>query len=79
MSTYMSMGSVNISITEDVYKMLRRLKTDDMSFSQIIVNLIREKDIRRCYGILSDRKGELAIVEREAAQARSSKWRRVGL
>ena len=70
------MGSINISITEDVYTMLKRLKRGDESFSQIIAHLILEKDISRCYGLLSNRKEEMDTVEREAMLARRSKFRK---
>jgi predicted CopG family antitoxin len=71
------MSSVNISITEDVYSLLKRLKRENESFSEIILNLIEEKDISKCYGILSEYKGELEKIQKEADKSRKSKWREV--
>ena len=69
------MSSVNISITEEVYNLLKSLKQEDQSFSDIIRNLVQENDISRCYGILSGREKELSQVEDEAVKARKQKWK----
>jgi len=71
----MGMSSVNISITEEVYGLLKSLKQEDQSFSDIIRNLVQENDISRCYGILRGREKELQQVEDEAARARKQKWK----
>ena len=73
------MGSINISITEDVYNKLRTLKKEDESFSEVIRNLTMGKDISRCYGILKDSKEGLDAVEMEAAKARKEKWKEAAL
>jgi predicted CopG family antitoxin len=70
------MSSINISINEDVYKMLKGLKREDESFSEIIKSLISEKEISKCYGLLSDKKEDFEIIEKEASAARKGKWRR---
>jgi len=74
----MSMGSVNISITEDVYGLLRGLRREGQSFSDVIRGIIEEKDISKCYGLLSGYKGELEAVEKEATRARKQKWKEAG-
>lgn len=71
------MSSINISINEDVYKMLKGLKREDESFSEIIKSLISEKEISKCYGLLSDKKEDFEIIEKEASAARKGKWRRI--
>jgi predicted CopG family antitoxin len=50
------MVSKNISITEDVYNDLLKLRKEDESFSEIIRRLVseRKKDPLRFYGILAD-------------------------
>ncbi len=50
------MASKNISITEDVYNDLLKLRKEDESFSEIIRRLVSEskKDPLKFYGILSD-------------------------
>lgn len=50
------MTSKNISITEDVYNDLLKLRREDESFSEIIQRLVSEskKDPLKFYGILSD-------------------------
>ena len=73
------MSSVNISITEDVYDRLKMLKKKDESFSDVIRQLVGEKDIRRCYGLLKDYPEDLAFIEKEALKARKAKWREVKL
>lgn len=70
------MSSVNISITEDVYRKLKKLKGGDKSFSEVITLLVeRKKDITRCFGLLKGEEGLKAIRE-EAARSRKAKWRR---
>lgn len=74
----MCMSSLNISITEDVYGMLKRLKRGDQSFSDVIRSLAAGKDISRCYGLLEGCREELGIVEKEALRARRRKWKGAG-
>lgn len=68
------MSSINISITEDVYDLLKTIKKEDESFSEVIRNLAKNKDITRCYGLLKNCKESLDIVEKEAIKARKEKW-----
>jgi len=74
----MCMSSLNISITEDVYGMLKRLKRDDQSFSEVIRSLVTGKDLSRCYGLLKDCGDEVRIIEKEALRARKQKWKGAG-
>jgi predicted CopG family antitoxin len=70
------MSSVNISITEDVYRKLKKLKGGDKSFSEVITLLVeRKKDISRCFGLLEGEEG-LDEIREEAARSRKAKWRR---
>jgi len=71
----MSMGSVNISITESVYLRLSRRKEKNESFSTVLDRMLGEKDIRRCYGLLKLSKEESARVKKEINEARNAKWR----
>ncbi|HLC69359.1 MAG TPA: antitoxin VapB family protein [Candidatus Bilamarchaeaceae archaeon] len=73
------MGSVNISITEDVYETLKRLKRKDESFSEVIRNLAGEKDISRCYGLWKGDNAAVEFIRSEAVKARKAKWREVKL
>lgn len=75
----MSMSSVNISITEDVYDLLKGLRRQGQSFSDVIRSMLEEKDISKCYGLLSGYKDELESVEREAIRARKQKWKEARL
>lgn len=73
------MSSVNISITEEAYDMLKRRKKEDESFSDIIKQLAGQKDIMKCFGLLADDKEGLEFIEKEALKARKQKWRSVEL
>ena len=48
------MTSKNISITEDVYRMLSRLKLEGESFSDTIRRLARRSSLAGCAGLWSD-------------------------
>jgi predicted CopG family antitoxin len=76
------MTSKNISITQDVYDILVKLRLGDESFSEVIIRLANEqkRDPLRFYGILSEEAPEdIDIVEesietvRQAATSSSSK------
>ncbi len=71
------MSSVNISITEDVYEMLKRRKKEDESFSDVIRELAGQKDIRKCYGLLKEYAAELEEAEQEILKDRKKKWREI--
>ena len=73
------MSSMNISITEDVYEMLKRMRKKEESFSDIIRNLAGEKDISRCYGLWKGDEKAVRIIEEEAIKARKAKWKGVKL
>ena len=68
------MGSINISIKEEIYEKLLRLKKEGESFSALLERLSGEKDISRCYGILKG-DAELEKIAQEAEKARNKKWR----
>ena len=55
------MASKMISIREDVYEHLKRLKSEDESFSDVIEKLItgRQKDPLRHFGIAKDLPDEI--------------------
>ena len=72
----MSMGSLNISITENIYTRLKGLKKEEESFSEVLGRLMDEKDISKCYGLLKDYTSDLKIIRAEAKKAREEKWRR---
>ena len=76
------MVSKNISITQDVYNILVKLRLGDESFSEVIIRLANEqkRDPLRFYGILNDEAPEdIDVVEesietvRQAATSTSSK------
>ncbi len=56
----MSMGSMNISIKEEAYNLLKSLKHSNQSFSEVIIELVSDKkkgsskDIMKFAGILKD-------------------------
>ena len=52
------MTSKNISITEDVYEMLLRLKLEDESFSDAIRRLARRGRLSECAGLWRDMSDE---------------------
>lgn len=69
-----------ISVSNDVYNMLSKLKGKNMSFSEIIKSLIKEKnekgDIRRFAGILKDEKEELDKFEKQITRDRRKNFGR---
>ena len=58
------MTSKNISITEDVYKLLTLMKLKDESFSQTIKRLVKGRRLSECAGLWSD------ISEKEFSEIR---------
>jgi predicted CopG family antitoxin len=53
MSAYMA--SINISVKKEAYEFLNNLKTEDKSFSDVILSFKKEnKDITKFFGILKD-------------------------
>ena len=72
----MGMGSVNISITEKVYKRINLLKRRNESFSSALWRMSEEQDIRACYGILGD-DNSWDEVRKVAEAVRKQPWREV--
>jgi predicted CopG family antitoxin len=54
MGTQRKLTSKNISITEDVYMLLTRMKLKDESFSQTIRRLAKRGRLSECAGLWSD-------------------------
>ena len=51
MSTHMT--SINIAIKEEAYEFLKNLKSDNKSFSDVILSFKKEqKDLMRFFGVL---------------------------
>ena len=64
--------SKNISITEDVYKMLSRLRLEGESFSDAIRRLAKRGSISECAGLWEDmEEGEVEAIRDGASTARS--------
>ena len=57
------MTSKNISISEDVYDILNRMKLPDESFSQVIRRLVKSRSLQDVAGLLSglDEKKRVSI------------------
>ena len=75
----MCMSSINISITEDIYDKLKILKKDNESFSDVIRNLVNEKDISSCYGLWKGDSETVEFIRNEAIKARKARWKEVKL
>jgi len=71
------MSSVNISITEDIYLLLSSRKAKNESFSEVLGKMLREKDARRCYGLLKKDAAPIKGMKDELELSRSAKWRDV--
>lgn len=71
----MSMGSVNISITDDIYSRLSRRKGKDESFSMAIGRLLGKRDITRCYGLLKNNPKAIRAMRESLRLSRSAEWR----
>ncbi|MBE8540002.1 DUF7557 family protein [Geoglobus acetivorans] len=54
-----------ISISDDVYDMLKSLKRDDESFSEVIRRLIRRSSIKEFSGTLSRETAEAILSARK--------------
>lgn len=54
MHTCMTMGSTTISLNDDAYQHLKRLKREDESFSDVVLRLTnQERDLDRAFGALA--------------------------
>ena len=52
---YALMASINISIKQDAYEFLKKFKTEDKSFSDIILSFRKENnDVMRFFGALKN-------------------------
>ncbi len=71
------MGSLNISITEAVYKKLSQLKKEGESFSELLTRLMGEKDITKCFGLLENEKEALEQIQEEIEKSRTTGWRKI--
>ncbi|MBD3204114.1 hypothetical protein GF327_07495 [Candidatus Woesearchaeota archaeon] len=49
------MTSINISIKEEAYDFLKKLKTKDKSFSDVILGFKKESDIMNFFGALKNK------------------------
>jgi predicted CopG family antitoxin len=72
------MATKTISIREDVYNILRNLKRENESFSEVIWNLTKKRkpNLRNYFGVLKDSKAIIEIKEdckkiRESARMRT--------
>ena len=74
------MGSVNISIKAEAYNFLKSLKTNDTSFSDVILefrNKKKKQDIMRFFGVLKDKK-DWNSTEKRMKSFRDSFNKRMG-
>ena len=62
-----------LTITEDAYNALKRLKYGEKSFSEVIIEITKERkgDIREFYGILKDSKEGLADMMKKIRERRN--------
>ena len=66
------MISKNISITEDVYEMLSRLRLEVESFSDAIRRLVKRGSISECAGLWEDmEEGEVEAIRDGVSTARA--------
>lgn len=65
------MTSKNISITEEVYRLLSLAKLEDESFSDVIRRLMKRRDLTSCAGLWSDiPDGEVGLLSNSIKQLR---------
>jgi predicted CopG family antitoxin len=50
------MASINISIKQDAYEFLKSLKSEDKSFSDVILGFKKDNDVMKYFGTLKDAK-----------------------
>ena len=49
------MASINISIKKEAYEFLKKMKTEDMSFSDVILRFRKKQDsVNNFFGVLKD-------------------------
>ncbi len=72
------MGTKTISIRDDVYDILKNLKKEDESFSDVIEKLAEKKksDIREYFGALKDSR-VLDEIEKDCKEIRKSARQRI--
>lgn len=78
MHTQIYMGTKTISIREDVYNLLKSLKKEDESFSDVIGKLAkkRKSDLSEYFGALKDSK-VLNEIEEDTRKIRASARQRI--
>ena len=52
------MSTKTLTITEDAYESLKRLKTENESFSKTILRITGKRPLREFFGILSEESGK---------------------
>jgi predicted CopG family antitoxin len=60
------MSSVNISIKKEAYEFLKTMKTDERSFSDVILSFKKEPDLMRFHGALRATDWNLRAKEHKA-------------
>ncbi len=70
------MASINISIKKEVYDFLRSFKTGNKSFSDVILDLRRNKSPLDFFGVLSEKDWEAS--EKKMLSFRKSFQRKLG-
>ncbi|HLC84928.1 MAG TPA: antitoxin VapB family protein [Candidatus Nanoarchaeia archaeon] len=69
------MSSVNISVKKDAYEFLRSLKTNEQSFSDVILGFKTQKGPLDFFGVLKEK--DWAQAERQIGGLRASLRRRL--
>lgn len=61
-----------ITVTEEAYNALRRMKKEDQSFSEIIIEVSKEKSnsLDKFFGILKDSSAELDLMRKKVEEGR---------
>ena len=72
------MTSKNISITEDVYNKLLRIKRKDESFSELFLRLLKIQNMRfeKCFGTWNLSKEEEANIWSDITQRSGRNWKK---
>ena len=81
MYTYTHMTSKNISITEEVYKKLLRIKREDESFSELFLRLlkIQKNALEKSFGAWELSKEEESKVWADLTTRKGRKWNKSNL
>ena len=75
------MTSKNISITEDVYKKLIKIKRDDESFSELFLRLLKIQKIKieKCFGAWNLSKEEKSDIWDDITNRTGRDWKKTDL